>query len=779
LSTDSERELDRIVKLVARTYDIPFAIIATRQDGAVKTTATALACKLPLALLHEFFGARIAASTPFCIPDASVDPDLKDNALVVRPPSLRFFAGFPVPLPEGMTQAMVFVVDSRAREESSIDMAGVADFAALAGANLKRRREVALQAADRKSLDEEVRFLTRVVDHIEEPIISLDRKRRIVYFNKPAARMCGIDSREVIGKPLAKVLEFTWEKPDERGKSLRALARGGVWRGRNQVKVVRTGKHLVVDSAISVVHNQKGERIGYLGILHDNTERAKVEEALWQAERNYRSIFENAFEGIYQTAPDGQFINANAALARIYGYDSSMDLVHGLTNIGHHLYVDPIRRGEFIRHMHEADGIIEFEAQINRRDGSTAWISESARAVRDAAGNLLYFEGMVADISGRKNFEAEQERKLKEAMERADRDALTGLWNHRCFHKRLQTEADRTTVTGEPISIALIDLDNFKFFNDVYGHSVGDDVLRQVAAALGKCCRPGDVLARFGGDEFAMLMPGFGTEEATLMAQEINVCLDGMGYRPPGYNAVIPFSLSVGVATLPDDGLTRFELIEIADARLRHMKNGCDEDDYADRLRATLRDQVEGFSMLDALVKAVDTKDRYTRRHSEDVMTYSVQIARELQLAAGEVRAAEVAGLLHDVGKIGVPDSILRKPGKLTEADMQAIKQHPMMGAIIVGAVPGFEDALDAVRHHHERWDGAGYPLGLSGQDIPLLARVMAVADAYSAMTTDRPYRKGMQADKALCVLEEGSGAQWDPTCVEAFVRVRRPLADS
>jgi diguanylate cyclase (GGDEF)-like protein/PAS domain S-box-containing protein len=716
----------------------------------------------------------IAANSPFCITDTSRDPVLAENALVQRPPALQFCAGFPVPMPEGMTQAMLFVVDTRVREADSIDMAGMADFAALVGSNLKRRREVALQTADRRSLDEEVRFLSRVLDHIEEPIISLDRSLRIVYFNKPAARMCGIDSREAIGKSLAKILDYAWEKPEQRGQALKSLATGGVWRGRNQITVLRNGNRLIIDSAISVVHNQKGERIGYLGILHDNTERAKVEEALWQAERNYRSIFENAFEGIFQATPDGRFLNANAALARIYGYDSPEDLMQGLTNIRHQLYVDPVRRAEFIKLMRESDSITEFEAQVYRKDGSIVWISESARAVRDASGKLLYYEGMVADISGRKTLEAEQARKLQEAMERADRDPLTGLFNHRCFHKRLQQEADRTAVTGEPMSIALIDLDNFKFFNDVYGHAVGDDVLRQVAAALGNCCRSEDVLARFGGDEFALLMPGYGPEDAVKTAAMIDKCLDGMGYRPPGYNAVIPFSLSVGVATLPDDGLTRFDLIEIADARLRHVKNGGDEDDYVDRLRASLRDQVEGFSMLDALVKAVDTKDRYTRRHSEDVMVYSVQIARELRLAPAEVRAAEVAGLLHDVGKIGVPDSILRKPGKLTDADMQAIKQHPMMGAIIVGAVPGFEDALDAVRHHHERWDGAGYPFGLRGQQIPLLARVMAVADAYSAMTTDRPYRKGMPAEKALRVLEDGSGVQWDPECVQAFVRARR-----
>jgi len=133
-------------------------------------------------------------------------------------------------------------------------------------------------------------------------------------------------------------------------------------------------------------------------------------------------------------------------------------------------------------------------------------------------------------------------------------------------------------------------------------------------------------------------------------------------------------------------------------------------------------------------------------------------------------RTVGVAALLHDVGKIGVPDQVLRKPGRLSDADFGAIRQHPLMGAIIVGAVPGLEDTLDAVRHHHERWDGGGYPGGLRGEETPLLARLMAVADAYSAMTTDRPYRKGMGAPKARRILEAGAGTQWDPACIAAFL---------
>lgn len=158
-------------------------------------------------------------------------------------------------------------------------------------------------------------------------------------------------------------------------------------------------------------------------------------------------------------------------------------------------------------------------------------------------------------------------------------------------------------------------------------------------------------------------------------------------------------------------------------------------------------------------------------------MAYSHQIAEALGLDDKTQSLVLMAALLHDVGKIGVPNYILRKPGKLTEEEYRAIKQHPMMGAVIVGAVNGLEDTLDAIRHHHERWDGKGYPFGLKGEEIPLMARLMAVADAYSALTTDRPYRKGMAADRALCILETGSGVQWDPVCIQAFLEARRSRA--
>ena len=507
------------------------------------------------------------------------------------------------------------------------------------------------------------------------------------------------------------------------------------------------------------------------GLLCDVTERREAQEALREAERDYRSIFENALDGIFQTTPGGRYLRANGALARIYGYDTPDALVQGLQDITRQLYVDPERRQEFVRLMQERGAVANFEAQIHRRDGSRIWIAEHARAVRDAEGRLLFYEGTVQDITERKELEAERERLLAEALERADHDPLTGMLNHRAFHKRFGEEAARAEREGTTLAVAVMDLDNFKFFNDSYGHAAGDEVLRRVAETLRGGCRRYDILARFGGDEFALLMPGTTSGTAAGLAARLKATLEGAGYRPAGSEVAIPLTLSVGIAVFPEEGPEHHHVLEMADARLMRSKTGGSDDGSAEDLRALLMDSVQGFSMLDALVTAVDNKDRYTRRHSEDVLRHALQTGRALGLDEATLRTLQAAALLHDVGKIGVPDRILRKPGKLTDEEFEAIRHHPMMGAVIVGAVAGLEDTLDAVRHHHERWDGRGYPFGLVGAETPLLARIMAVADAFSAMTMDRPYRKGKRPEEARAILAAGAGSQWDPVCVAAFER--------
>ena len=416
--------------------------------------------------------------------------------------------------------------------------------------------------------------------------------------------------------------------------------------------------------------------------------------------------------------------------------------------------------------------VIEF--RILLPDGSTRWIVEDIQ-IEPRSHNKWQLVGVCTDITERKLLELEQDKNLKQALEKADRDPLTGLLNHRAFHARLTIETDRALREDGSLGVAMIDLDNFKFFNDAYGHLVGDTVLKEISYCLTGCCRPYDTVARFGGDEFAVLLPGITPDEARSLSDRIKANLKQLRFCPPGATHAIPLSLTVGLAVFPDDGLNRLDVLRIADERMMRIKSGIVTDDLSiEELRIDMMSSVSGFDMLSALVTAVDNKDRYTRRHSDDVLKYCVQIANELNVTEGLIREIKVAALLHDVGKIGVPDTVLRKPGALTADEFAAIRQHPEMGAIIVGAVPELQYTLDAVRHHHERWDGTGYPDGLARQDIPLTARIMAVADAYSAMTTDRPYRMGMPSEVACDVLSKGAGTQWDPHCVAAFLSARK-----
>ena len=518
-------------------------------------------------------------------------------------------------------------------------------------------------------------------------------------------------------------------------------------------------------------------------IKADHLERAKRQEAEFEtarlAEYN-RLLLESTAEGIYGMDTAGRCTFINKAATRLLGYTSEEVRNVGMHDLIHHTYPDgthyPVQECPIYKAFQLGQPCHMDTEVLWRKDGTSFSSSYSSYPMTEA-GVLVGAVVTFSDITERKRVEQEKEVLLAEAQARADRDPLTNLLNHRAFHSCLVAEADRARREHSVMAIVMLDLDNFKFFNDVYGHTTGDEVLRLVAGRLREVCRSYDTLARFGGDEFALLLPNIGQATREEIEGRLRKALSGLFYcfsGPLDAQEVIPISISLGAARFPIASSECHEVLRQADERLRWSKTGGNAEENARRVRADAGSRVDGFGMLDALVAAVDNKDRYTRRHSEDVMVHSLQIARQLGLSSAGIQAIGVAALLHDVGKIGVPDAILRKPGRLTDKEFEAIKQHPVMGAVMVSAVPGLEDVLDAVRHHHERWDGGGYPAGLRGEETPLMARIMAVADAYSAMTADRPYRKGMEPAKALAILRSGTGTQWDPACVEAFLRARQ-----
>lgn len=366
----------------------------------------------------------------------------------------------------------------------------------------------------------------------------------------------------------------------------------------------------------------------------------------------------------------------------------------------------------------------------------------------------------------------EHARQHSAALAAADRDPVTNLLNHRAIHQRLDVAFRRSVTLNKPLSVMMTDMNNFKLFNDTYGHFVGDQVLKEVAKALTEECRSTDILGRFGGDEFLVVMPDTDLADAHEVAERVQKRLNEAGFCKGQDERTIPVSLSFGLGAYPVDGSSRHEVLTIADANMYHAKGS---DSGIVRSSDTQQENRElkaesSFEILDALVTAVDNKDRYTRKHSEDVTEYALWISEELGLSEESMRVIRIAGLLHDVGKIGVPDDILRKPGRLTPEEYEVMKRHPRLGELIVSAIPGMESIVDAVRSHHERWDGQGYPDQLAADNIPFLGRLLAVPDAFSAMTTDRPYRKGMDWTVAVEEIRANIGTQFDPEIAQAFI---------
>jgi diguanylate cyclase (GGDEF)-like protein/PAS domain S-box-containing protein len=300
------------------------------------------------------------------------------------------------------------------------------------------------------------------------------------------------------------------------------------------------------------------------GFIQDITERRGHEQALEEAERRYRGIFENAVEGIFQTAPDGHYLRANPALARIYGYGSPEALIAKLRDIGAELYVDAGRRDEFVRLMREHGQVRAFESQVRKADDTVIWISESAREVRDAAGRLLFYEGTVEDITVRKAYEMR-------IAHQATHDMLTGLPNRVLLADRIAQAVQHAARDGEHVAVAFLDLDNFKFVNDSLGHEAGDELIRTAARRLKSCLRESDTVARLGGDEFVLLLPRLEEGDARLI-HAVQRVLAAMAEPCAIGPRELAMSCSIGVAVYPAHGRDTETLLRNADAAMYHAK---------------------------------------------------------------------------------------------------------------------------------------------------------------------------------------------------------------
>lgn len=402
---------------------------------------------------------------------------------------------------------------------------------------------------------------------------------------------------------------------------------------------------------------------------------------------------------------------------------------------------------------------------------------------------------------------------IDKVNENTNIDSLTLLSNHRGFQEILSTELAKAQSRNSHLSIVIMDINNISKINRELGHAKGDEVIKLVAEKVKQNIRNSDYAGRYGGDEIAIILPDTDTNEAKYIAEYLTYSLSCCFVDDVG-----PVKVAVGVATFPESTKDQEKLLILAEQAMyisqskgykdgmsaivssmdfnfwddmalnsfaevltkRHAQIGINfEEELVHKFNnEQIISQNHLMEMVTSLASAIDAKDTYTKGHSSSVSRYAEALARAINLPETEVERIALGALLHDVGKIGIPENVLRKPTHLSDGEWEIMKQHPVIGAEKV-LMPNetLADLIPMVKYHHEHWDGSGYPDKLKGEEIPFSARIVAIADAYHALISDRPYRKGLSVQRACEILKMGAGIQWDSNLVRQFIQIAPSLS--
>lgn len=401
---------------------------------------------------------------------------------------------------------------------------------------------------------------------------------------------------------------------------------------------------------------------------------------------------------------------------------------------------------------------------------------------------------------------------VEKSKEHMNTDSLTQLYNHRGFQECLNKELHNAEDNNTKLSVVMLDVNNISKINRELGHRKGDEVIKLVAEKVKHNLRKTDIAGRYGGDEIAMILPNTDVAEAKYIAEYITYTLSCCFIDDVG-----PVKVAVGIASYPECAKEQEKLLILAeqamyisqakgykdgmsaiisstdfnfwdDAALksyaeiiskRHSQMGVNfEDELLHKFNSEqIHSQNHLAEIAKSLAGAIDAKDPYTKGHSTSVSRYSEALARSLNLPEDEVERISLGALLHDVGKIGIPESVLKKPDKLSDEEWNIMKQHPVIGAEkVLQPNEALRDLIPIVKYHHEHVDGSGYPEHLKGDQIPLSAKIVAVADAFHALVSDRPYRKGLGLETACDILLQGAGKQWDSGLVRKFIQIAPSL---
>ncbi len=485
----------------------------------------------------------------------------------------------------------------------------------------------------------------------------------------------------------------------------------------------------------------------HLFVLEDINEHIHAEQALRESERSKAVLLSNlpgmAYRCSYDRKWTMQFVSDGCF--ELTGYKPE-SLLHN-RDLSFSDLIDPGYREviwDIWARVLKSKTVFKDEYKITTASGETKWVYEQGQGIYDGSGRVQALEGLIIDITDRKKRE-------EEIQYLNDHDVLTGIYNRRFFEKEKSRLDDAAML---PISVIIGDINGLKLINDAFGHAQGDKLIVKIAKIMKSCLRPRDVLARTGGDEFGILMPKTDSKTAYEVLGKIKRAC-GM-YNKSVSNEAYYINVSLGYSTKTSAHEDFERVIKVAE-------------DFMYRGKLLERKSLQS-SIIASIKATMYERNQETEEHEERLIELSKRVGAELNLSQTELDDLELLATLHDIGKVGIDDRILNKPDGLTEEERNDIRKHPEIGYRIVMSSPTLVPIAEYVLCHHERWDGKGYPQGLRGEDIPVLSRIIAVVDAYDAMTEDRVYRKAMTKNNAVAELKKNAGTQFDPNIVEILI---------
>jgi diguanylate cyclase (GGDEF)-like protein/PAS domain S-box-containing protein/putative nucleotidyltransferase with HDIG domain len=501
------------------------------------------------------------------------------------------------------------------------------------------------------------------------------------------------------------------------------------------------GSIVWVNMKITQVNLLSNDHKCHLSMFEDITERKRAEDALEQSERRLIAAQKMAHVGNWELDLTSQTIWASEEAYNIYGIESSSrsislkEVQAAVVSEYRKFMDDKLARLIQKKEPYDTEYIIKKEST-----GEEIYVNSKAIVQLDHAGRPVKIIGTVQDIDDRKR--AEENLKFL-----SFHDQLTGVYNRRFLEQEM---ARLDSPDSIPLSILMGDLNGLKMINDSLGHAVGDELLRKAAEIIKKACREGDTIARTGGDEFVVLLPRTNADEAAHILIKIK--------KLATLEKIQSASLSISFG---------YHIRETMEETIQEVAANAENDMYRHKLydNASMRSKA-----IDMIMNTLFEKSNRELMHSKRVSETCEAIAMQMNFDADEINKIRTAGLLHDIGKIGVDEHILNKSQKLDDGEWQEIKKHPEASWRILNSANEFSELANFVLEHHERWDGKGYPNGLTANDISLEARIITVADSYDAMTSDRTYRKGLNLEEACKEIKRCAGTQFDPEVAKLFV---------